>query len=126
MRLVELVRNLDEEQEQTACENLSDKALAVFDLLKRDALTTADRERGKQASQVKLNQIKARLAELARFRAQEQSKGVVEVVILDEIFTKLPSPLFTTEAKELVAGNAYAHLWQQAMSGGYSRAAQGV
>jgi type I restriction enzyme R subunit len=63
------VRNLDEEQERAARENLSDEELAVFDLLKRDDLTKADRERVKQASQDMLSSIKAPLAELDRLIA---------------------------------------------------------
>lgn len=34
---------------------------------------------------------------------------------------KLPTPPFTAEEKELIAGNVYAHVWRQAMSGGLRR-----
>ena len=122
-RLVDLVQSLDEEQERAARENLSDEELAVFDLLKREDLTNADRERVKQASRDMLESIKVRLAELDRFWEKEQTKGEVEAFILDETFTKLPSPPFTPEEKKLVADNVYAHVWQQAMSGGFARAA---
>lgn len=122
-RLVELVRSLDDEQERAARENLSDDELAMFDLLKRDDLTKADRERVKQASREMLASVKARLAELDRFWEKEQTKGEVEAFILDEIFVKLPSPPFTPEEKKLVADNVYAHVWQQAMSGGFAKAA---
>ncbi len=43
--------------------------------------------------------------------------------ILDKVFDSLPSPPFTTEEKNLVAGILYAHIWRQAMSGGFARAA---
>ena len=122
-RLVELVQSLDEEQARAAQENLSDDELAMFDLLKRDDLSKADRERIKQASRDMLASIKARLAELDRFWEKEQTKGEVEAFILDEIFIKLPSPPFTKEEKKRVADNVDAHVWQQAMSGGFARAA---
>lgn len=125
-RLLELVRSLDEEQERAARENLSDEELAVFDLLKRDDLTKADRERVKQASRDMLNSIKTRLAELDRFWEKEQTKGEVEAFILDEIFIKLPSPPFTVEEKKLVADNVYAHVWQQAMNGSFTSGAWGA
>ena len=118
-RLVELVRSLDEEQERAARENLSDDELAVFDLLKRDDLTNADRERVKQASREMLKSIKNRLSELDRFWEKEQTKGEIEAFILDEIFIKLPSPPFTPYEKKKVADNVYAHVWHQAMSGGF-------
>jgi hypothetical protein len=37
-------------------------------------------------------------------------------------FASLPSPPFTPEEKKLVAGNIYAHIWQQAMSGEFAMA----
>jgi type I restriction enzyme R subunit len=122
-RLVELVTSLDEEQTRAARESLSDDELAMFDLLKRDDLTKADRERVKQASRELLALIKARLAELDRFWEKEQTKGEVEAFILDEIFVKLPSPPFTPEEKKLVADSVYAHIWHQAMSGEFVVAA---
>lgn len=121
-RLVELVRSLDEEQERAARKNLSDEELAMFDILKRDDLTKADRERVKQASRDMLISIKAQLAELERFWEKEQTKGEVEAFIHDEIFIKLPSPPFTDEEKGLVADSVYAHVWQQAISGRFASA----
>ncbi len=63
-RLVELVNSLDDQQERATGENLSDDELAVFDLLKRDDLNKADRERVKQASRELLAKIQVRLSEL--------------------------------------------------------------
>jgi type I restriction enzyme R subunit len=122
-RLVELVRSLDEEQERAARENLSEQELAMFDLLKRDDLSKADRDRVKQASREMFAAIKGRLNELDRFWEKEQTKGEVEAYILDEVFLKLPSPPFTPTEKLLAASNLYAHVWQQAMSGGFASAA---
>jgi type I restriction enzyme R subunit len=86
-------------------------------------LDKAARERVKQASRELLASIKARLAELDRFWEKEQTKADVEVFILDKVFASLPTPPFTTEEKRVVAGNVYAHVWQQAMSGEFARAA---
>jgi len=119
-RLVEFMDSLDEEQTRAVREGLSDDELAMFDLLKRDDLSKADRERVKQASRELLSSIKTRLAELDRFWEKEQTKGEVEALILDEIFVKLPSPPFTPEEKKLVADSVYAHIWQQALSGGFA------
>ena len=69
-----------------------------------------------------LNTIKARLAELDRLWEKEQTKGEVEALILHEIFIKLPSPPFTSEEKKLVADSVYAHVWHQAMVGGFAKA----
>jgi type I restriction enzyme R subunit len=47
----------------------------------------------------------------------------MEVFILDEVFSSLPSPPFTQEEKRVVAASVYAHVWQQAVSGGFGAVA---
>ncbi len=123
LRLVELVNSLDEEQKRATREGLCEDELALFDLLQKEGLDKASLERVKQASRELLASIKVRLAELDRFWEKEQTKADVEVFILDEVFAKLPTPPFTTEEKKAVAGNVYAHVWQQAMNGELAKAA---
>jgi type I restriction enzyme, R subunit len=120
---VELVNSLDEEQKRATGEGLSEDELALFDLIQKDGLDKTSRERLKQASRELLASIKARLAELDRFWEKEQTKGEVEVLILDKVFASLPTPPFTPGEKKLIAENIYAHVWQQAMSGEFARAA---
>lgn len=96
---------------------LAEDELALFDLLLKDGLDQAARERVKQASKELLAAVKARLAELDRFWENEQTKADVEVFILDEVFASLPTPPFTPAEKKLVAANVYAHVWQQAING---------
>ena len=72
----------------------------MFDLLQKENLDKAARERVKQASREMLASIKARLAELDRFWEKEQTKADVEVFILDEVFAKLPTPPFTQKKKK--------------------------
>jgi len=122
-RLVELISELDEEQKRAVEEGLSEDELAVFDLLKKDNLGKAERERVKQASRELLKSIKARLAELDRFWEKEQTKADVEILILNTVYASLPTPPFTPEEKESVAANVYAHVWQQAMHGSFAGAA---
>jgi type I restriction enzyme R subunit len=122
-RLVELVNSLDEEQKRATKEGLREDELALFDLLQKDGLDKTARERVKQASRELLVSIKARLAELDRFWEKEQTKADVEVFILDGVFASLPTPPFTAEEKKVVASNVYTHIWQQAMTGEFARAA---
>jgi type I restriction enzyme R subunit len=84
----------------------------LFDLLQKEGLDKTSRERVKQASRELLASIKLRLAELDRFWEKEQTKADVEVCV-----RQAPHPPFTTEEKKAVAGNVYAHVWQQAMNG---------
>ena len=122
-RLTELMDELDAEQKRAVEEGLSEDELALFDLLNKDNLSKAERERVKQASRSLLASIKTRLSELERFWEKEQTKADVQVFILDEIYASLPTPPFTGEEKTSVANNVYAHVWQQALSGRFATAA---
>ena len=122
-RLTELMDELNAEQRRAVEEGLSEDELALFDLLKKENLGKAERERVKQASRDLLASIKARLDELDRFWEKEQTKAAIVVLIRDEVHTRLPSPPFTIEEKEAVAGEVYDHIWQQAVSGEFARAA---
>ena len=116
-RLMELMDELDAEQKRAVEESLSEDELALFDLLKKDDLANADRERVKQASRNLLAHIEERLSDLNRFWEKEQTKAEVEVFILDEVYASLPTPPFTSEEKKSAAAQVYAHVWQQAVRG---------
>ena len=116
-RLIELVDELDAEQKRAVEESLSEDELALFDLLKKDDLGKAERERVKQSSRDLLAAIKTQLAEVDRFWEKEQTKANLEVFILDEVFASLPTPPFTAAEKKAVADDVYTHIWQQAVSG---------
>jgi type I restriction enzyme R subunit len=74
-RLVELVNSLDEEQKRATREGLREDELALFDLLQKEGIDKATRERVKQASRELLAAIKARLAELDRPQRLAQFLG---------------------------------------------------
>ena len=114
---------LDAEQQRAVEEGLSEDELALFDLLKKEDLGKAERERIKQASRDLLASIKERLADLNRFWEKEKTKAEVRIFILNNVYANLPSPPFTDEQKEAVAGEVYAHIWQQAVSGEFAKAA---
>ena len=122
-RLTELIEELDAEQRRAVEEGLSEDELALFDLLKKEDLGKAERERVKQASRDLLASIKARLKELNRFWEKEQTKAEVKVFILDEVYANLPTPPFAPEEKEAVAAEVYTHVWQQAVSDEFAMAA---
>ena len=122
-RLTELIEELDAEQRRAVEEGLSEDELALFDLLKKEDLGRAARERVKHASRDLLASINARLKDLDRFWEKEQTKAEVKVFILDEVYASLPTPPFTAEEKEAVAAEVYTHVWQQAVRGEFAMAA---
>jgi type I restriction enzyme, R subunit len=122
-QLVDLVSSLDEEQKRAAEEGLNEHELALFDLLQKDDLGKAERERVKQASRDLLASLQDLLSGLDRFWEKEQTKANVEIFILDRLFEVLPTPPFTAEEKEEAARRVYQHVWQQSASGEFAAAA---
>ena len=71
----------------------------MFDLLKRDDLTKADRDRIKQASRELLAGVLQVIAPLDRWTEKEQTQAEVETFILDRVYQQLSQ-------------NIGGHLWQ--------------
>ena len=107
-RLIELVSSMDEEQKRATREGLGEEELALFDLLLKEGIDKAARERVKQASRELLAASKKRLADLAHFWEREQTKGEVEALILDHVYSGHPTPPFTEAEKALIAKNVYS------------------
>ena len=122
-RLTELMDELDAEQKRAVEEGLTEGELALFDLLKKDSLAMAERERVKQASRDLLASIKGRLSDLERFWEKEQTKADLQVFILDEVYGSLPTPPFTAEDKKAAADEVYAYVSQHAINGSFARVA---
>lgn len=122
-KLAEIVESLDEEQRRAAEEGLDEDELALFDLLKKEQLSKAERERVKDASRKLLASLHERLAPLNRWTEKEQTQAEVETFILDNLYMHLPSPPFTEEDKQEAAKMVYQHVWQQSVSGVFGVAA---
>jgi type I restriction enzyme, R subunit len=124
-QLVELAKSLDAEQRRAADEGLSEDELALFDLLKKDNLTKADRERVKLASMSLLESVRKLIAPLERWTDKEQTQAEVEVRILDHVFESLPTPPFTADEKQEAAKRVYQHIWHQSAATAVDAAAAG-
>jgi type I restriction enzyme R subunit len=115
-RLIELANSLSDEQRRAVEEGLSEEQLALFDLLARDDLTKADRERIKTASQALLAGVLEVIAPLDRWTEKEETQADVKTFILDSVFNQLPDPPYTEAEKLHVADDVYRHIWQQSVS----------
>ena len=107
------------EQHRAAEEGLNEEELALFDLLKKENITKAEREKVKQASRSLLEALHKLIARLERWTEKEQTQAEVKVFILDTLFQELPTPPFTTDEKQAMANSVYQHVWQQSASGGF-------
>jgi predicted transcriptional regulator len=116
-RLVDLADSLDGEQRRAAQEGLSEDEQALFDLLYKETISKADRERLKQASRQLLSSLQQLLQPMERWIEKEQTQSEVRMFILDQLCTLLPDPPYTPEDTESVANVIYDFVWQRSASG---------
>jgi type I restriction enzyme R subunit len=117
VRLADLVRSLDEEQQRHVKEGLSESELALFDLLNKDKISQTERERVKLASRSLLDSLKKLLKTMELWTKNPQTQAEVEVFILDKLYETLPMPPFTEEECTGAAHRVYEFIWQRCASG---------
>ena len=116
-KLMDLASRLDAEERRAAEEGLSNDELALFDLLFKDRISKADRERLKQASRTLLASLKELLRPMPGWTQNTTTQAEVKVFILDSLWRSLPRPPFTNEETESVADRMYEYIWQRSVSG---------
>jgi type I restriction enzyme R subunit len=116
-RLVNLAKSLDTEQRRAAEEGLSDDELALFDLIFKDNISKADRERLKQASRSLLTSLRELLGRMHDWTQNTVTQAEVKVFILDNLWNALPRPPFSDEETEEAANRVYEYVWQRSTSG---------
>jgi len=115
-KLAALATSLDAEQRRAAEEGLSEDELALFDLLFRDNISKADRERLKQASKGLLASLRPLLEPMRNWTENTATQAEIKVFILDNLWQSLPRPPFTDEEAEAVAGRVYDYVWQRSVT----------
>jgi type I restriction enzyme R subunit len=116
-RLVEFTASLDAEDRRAAQEGLSEGELALFDLLFKESISKADRERLKQASKALLSSLIDLLRPMPGWTQTTTTQAEVRVFILDNLYQWLPRPPFTDNETEAVADRVYEYVWQRSKSG---------
>ncbi|MBI5506030.1 MAG: DUF3387 domain-containing protein [Deltaproteobacteria bacterium] len=123
-QLVALAASLDAEQTRAAKEGLTDNELALFDLLFKDDISKADRERLKQASKQSLASLRELLDPIRDWTQKAATQAEIQVFILNTLYEALPRPPFTDAETDEVAARVYDFVWQRSAAGGDLLAAQ--
>jgi len=116
-RLVDFANRLDAEQRRAAEEGLNDDELALFDLLFKENISKANRERLKQASRSLLASLRELLRPMHDWTKNTATQAEVKVFILDNLWEALPRPPFSDGETEEVANRVYEYVWQWSASG---------
>lgn len=118
VRLVQLVRELDAEQRRAAEEGLTEDELALFDLLRRDDITKAERERVKRASKALLAAVQRAASEATDWRQNAATQADMHMRIYDTLWDELPRPPFTEGETKALALRIYDFQWQRGFGAG--------
>lgn len=116
-KIAKLVSEMDDELQRHVREGLSEDELALFDLLLKDNISKADREKLKLASQGLLASLKEHLASMPNWTKNTTTQADVQMFILDNLYASLPRPPFTDEEADALATRLYGFVWQQSESG---------
>jgi type I restriction enzyme R subunit len=108
--LVELAKDLDEEEQRAVKENLSEEELAIFDLLVKEDLNTAEIAEIKKTSHELLKKLEPLL--VPHWRDFETNRSSVKITISDFIFAKLPEPTYTEKECELKGFEVYNYVYE--------------
>ncbi len=116
-KVVKLVAEMDEELQRHVREGLSEEELTLFDMLLKENLSKADREKIKQASKGLLSSLKEHLATMPTWFKNATTQAEVQMFILDNLYTSLPRPPFTEEEAEALSTKLYGFIFQQCEQG---------
>jgi type I restriction enzyme R subunit len=116
-KLVALANSLDAEQRRAVEEGLGDDELALFDLLFKEPISKADRERLKQASRKLLASLRELLRQMPDWTQNTSTQAEVKIHILDHLWKTLPRPPYTEQETEEVAARVYDYVFQRSTSG---------
>ena len=116
-RVAQLAASMDEELQRHVREGLSEDELTLFDMLLKENISKADREKLKQASKGLLASLKERVATMPKWFENSATQADIQMFILDSLYRSLPRPPFTDEDADGLASRLYGFVWQQSRAG---------
>lgn len=93
--LVELAKDLNEEERRAVTEGLTEDELAIFDLLRKEELNPDETAKVRLVAKELLEQLKQKL--VPGWRDFEPLRAGVKITISDILFPKLPESVYTEE-----------------------------
>ncbi|MBD2495457.1 type I restriction endonuclease subunit R [Nostoc sp. FACHB-280] len=116
--LLQLVKDLSEEDTRAVREGLSEEHLAVFDLLcsSKDNLDTRIRNRLKQVAQSLIEAVKSQLQQLENWRDKESTRATIKSFIYDYLYsedTGLPVDAYDDRDVDNLSNIVFLHIYQQ-------------
>ncbi len=113
MELMELVKNMDNEQQRYVREGFSsDEELSVYDLLFEENLSKNDIKEIKKVAVDLLAKVKAKIAELDHWTDKEETKAVVGNTIRNVLWMELPE-VYTDENISTYSNKVFNYVYSR-------------
>ena len=109
--LVDLAKDLTEEEQRSIKENLTEEELAVFDLLLNDEINPDETDKVKEAARELLAKLKQERLVLD-WREKEQTRSGVKTTIVDYLYNALPEPSYTVNDCDLKSTEVYNFVYE--------------
>lgn len=113
--LLKLVLELDEEESRALREELDEESLAIFDLLKKQNLSTSEIKRIKSVAIGLLEELKAEILRVDQWRNKEATRDAVRVTIRDFLWsdkTGLPVESYTEDDVKIISNELFRHVYR--------------
>lgn len=108
--LVDLAKELSEEDSRAIAEQLSEEELAIFDLLKKEDLTPDETDKVKSVAKELLARLKEEKLALD-WKKKEETRADVKVTIRNYLYEKLPEPTYSETECEKRTQMVYFHVY---------------
>ncbi len=111
--LIKFVEELSQEEQRAIREELSEESLAIFDLLKKDKLTKADRKKIKSVACDLLSLLKEEKLKVDHWREKEATRDAVRAAIRDFLWdesTGLPVDSYDEDDVEQKTDEVFTHV----------------
>jgi type I restriction enzyme R subunit len=112
-QLVELVKNLSEEESRAAKEGLSEEQLALFDLLQKPEISARERNRIKKNAVILLDTLKQEQLRVDNWREKTATVAEVKSYIYDYLFSQLPVEYYSDADVAEKSEFVFHHIYQQ-------------
>ena len=113
--LLKFVQELDIEEDRALREGLDEESLAIFDLLKKPELTTAEVKRIKEVAVELLKTLKEEKLKIDHWRDKESSRDAVRIAIYDFLYrteSGLPMDSYSEEDVKGKTEDVYRHVYR--------------
>ena len=113
--LFNLVRELDEEEHRAIREGLDEESLAIFDLLRKPELSSAEIKRIKKVAVDLLDRLKTEKLRVDHWRDKEATRDAVRLAIRDYLWdesTGLPVESFDEAEVDIRADDVFRHIYR--------------